>query len=86
MTHPLLQNRILKLKACHISGNSYKVQEYRNQLPILSSMQEQQAREAIIIQNGKSFQAGMINKRLIYIESKYIKGGRNSLFFAVKDE
>ena len=71
MTHPLLQNATLKLTAWHISGNNYKIEEYQNQLPTLSSMQERQAQEAITTKIGKSFLAGVVNNRLIHFSALY---------------
>ena len=65
-SHPLIQNKTLKLVAWTVSGLDYRMREYRRQLPTLSVCQEDQVLMQIMNRPGESGLAGVVEGKLIH--------------------
>lgn len=65
-SHPLLENRTLRLVVWIISGKFWRVREYQEKLPSLSQVPEQRAHSLITNRPRESGElAGVVNNKLI---------------------
>ncbi|XP_057294612.1 uncharacterized protein LOC130623139 [Hydractinia symbiolongicarpus] len=64
-SHPLLENRTLRLVAWTISGKFWRLREYQEKLQSLSQVPEQRAHSLITNRPGESGLAGVVNNKLI---------------------